>query len=131
MSCQYGMHRIVAGIGYPAAAVVSFQRAASSRAPNRSTRGGRQDNRRRAIAPGKLDLTSRAKGTESGLMCRFVWRVGGIPLVKTLDATGKTTVMRLARRARYSESCSPRSTEACRSNPEDDLVMCLCIAQIW
>ena len=43
---------------------------------------------------------------------------GNTPFAKTFDANRKTTVTRLARRARYSESCSLRSTEACRSNPD-------------
>lgn len=81
------------GIGCLTAAVSFVKRVASRRTPIRSVRGDKQDRLRLGIAPGKHDLTSRAKGT-------------ALP-----------TVARFARRAGCIERCLSGSTEACRSNP--------------
>jgi hypothetical protein len=75
------------------AAVAFVKRAASHEVPNHPARSGTHDKRRHATAPGKLRLTSVAKGIAS------------------------PALLRLARRAGCRETGSSSSTEAHQSNP--------------
>ncbi len=93
LSDRYGMKLRGRESDVSTAAVASVKRAASHGMPNHPARGGTQDKRRHATAPGKPRLTSVAKGIAS------------------------PAIVRLARRAGYQETGSSSSTEAHQSNP--------------